>query len=77
MCRDAHLAPRHLRAGIQGLEQRNARYSTGPALSTKKAYHAGVTGFCRNRISVGVPNGTHQTTERPLSFTIDLLVVAA
>jgi len=25
----------------------------------------------------GVPNGTHQTTERPLSFTIDLLVVAA
>jgi hypothetical protein len=25
----------------------------------------------------GVPNGTQQTTERPLSFVIDLLVVAA
>ncbi len=26
---------------------------------------------------IGVPNGTGQTTERPLSFKIDLLVVAA
>jgi hypothetical protein len=26
---------------------------------------------------IGVPNGTQQTTDRPLSFTIDLLVVAA
>jgi hypothetical protein len=26
---------------------------------------------------VGVPNGDRQTTERPLSFTIDLHVVAA
>jgi len=27
--------------------------------------------------SLGVPNGTRQTTERLLSFSIDLLVVAA
>jgi hypothetical protein len=26
---------------------------------------------------IGVPNGTQQTTGRPLSFVIDLLVVAA
>jgi hypothetical protein len=31
----------------------------------------------RNRGEIGVPNGSQQTTERPLSFTIDLLVVAA
>jgi integrase len=33
--RYAHLAPSHLRAGIQALEQRNARYPAGPALSTE------------------------------------------
>jgi hypothetical protein len=30
-----------------------------------------------SRNVTGVPNGTQQTTDRPLSFKIDLLVVAA
>jgi len=33
--RYAHLAPSHLRAGIQVLEQRNTRQTGGPALSTE------------------------------------------
>jgi len=33
--RYAHLAPSHLRAGIQALEQRNAGYPAGLALSTE------------------------------------------
>jgi integrase len=33
--RYAHLAPSHLRAGIDALEQRNARHPVGPALSTE------------------------------------------
>jgi integrase len=33
--RYAHLAPSHLRAGIQALEQRNAVQQAGPALSTE------------------------------------------
>jgi len=32
--RYAHLAPSHLRAGIQALEQRNPKQQTGHALST-------------------------------------------
>jgi integrase len=34
--RYAHLAPSHLRAGIQALEQRNAGHSAGPGLSTER-----------------------------------------
>jgi integrase len=34
--RSAHLAPSHLRAGIQALEQRSPRYPAGPALSTER-----------------------------------------
>jgi integrase len=34
--RYAHLAPSHLRAGIQALEQRNTRYLAEPALSTER-----------------------------------------
>ena len=33
--RYAHLAPSHLRAGIQALEQRNSGYPAGPAVSTE------------------------------------------
>jgi hypothetical protein len=33
--RYAHLAPSHLRAGIQVLEQRNTRQTGGPELSTE------------------------------------------
>ena len=33
--RYAHLAPSHLRAGIQALEQRNMRQTGGPELSTE------------------------------------------
>ena len=33
--RYAHLAPSHLRAGIDALEQRNARDPVGPGLSTE------------------------------------------
>src|SRR6185295_17490926 len=33
--RYAHLAPSHLRAGIQVLEQRNTRQTAGPTLSTE------------------------------------------
>ena len=33
--RYAHLAPSHLRAGIQALEQRNSGYPAGFALSTE------------------------------------------
>lgn len=33
--RYAHLAPSHLRAGIDALEQRNTRHPAGPALSTE------------------------------------------
>jgi hypothetical protein len=33
--RYAHLAPSHLRAGIQALEQRNSGYPAGLALSTE------------------------------------------
>ena len=33
--RYAHLAPSHLRAGIQVLEQRNTRHTGGPGLSTE------------------------------------------
>ena len=33
--RYAHLTPSHLRAGIQALEQRNAGYPAGLALSTE------------------------------------------
>jgi hypothetical protein len=34
--RHAHLAPSHLRAGIQALEQRNARPPAGPSLSIER-----------------------------------------
>jgi hypothetical protein len=34
--RYAHLAPSHLRAGIQALEQRNAGHPAGPGLSTER-----------------------------------------
>lgn len=50
----------------------------------EKRYHfqgeAAIGRFFSGLVEVkrfGVPNGTHRTTERPLSFTIDLLVVAA
>jgi len=33
--RYAHLAPSHLRAGIQALEHRNSGHPVGPALSTE------------------------------------------
>jgi len=34
--RYAHLAPSHLRAGIDALEQRNTRHPAEPALSTER-----------------------------------------
>jgi hypothetical protein len=34
-------------------------------------------GIATKRVWAGVPNGTRRTTEQPLSFAIDLLVVAA
>ncbi len=53
--RYAHLAPSHLRAGIQALEDRQVGQ---PAEVThRSACHAGVTGFWRERVSAGVPNG--------------------
>lgn len=54
--RYAHLALGPLRAGIQALEDQN-RYVEGPVISIKTACHAGVTGFCRDRVSAGVANG--------------------
>jgi hypothetical protein len=75
--RYAHLAPSHLRAGIQALEQRNAHHPVGPALSTEARVTPVSQDFFEDRVSAGVPNGTQHTTERPLSFTIDLLVEAA
>ena len=55
--RYAHLAPSHLRAGIQVLEQRQTRQTDGSGVIHRTACHAGVTGFFRTRVSAGGPNG--------------------
>ncbi len=54
--RYAHLAPSHLRAGIQALEQRqsvNRRDPDYPQNVVSRRCH----GFSGNRVSAGVPNG--------------------
>ena len=53
--RYAHLAPSHLRAGIQALEDRQIGQPTG--VIHRNSYHAGVTGFWADGVSAGVPNG--------------------
>jgi integrase len=53
--RYAHLAPSHLRAGIQALEDRQIGQPAGGIHSN--LCHAGVTGFLAEGVSAGVPNG--------------------
>ena len=53
--RYAHLAPSHLRAGIQALEDRQVGQPAG--VIHRSPCHAGVTGICGERVSAGVPNG--------------------
>lgn len=53
--RYAHLAPSHLRAGIQALEDRQVGLPAG--VIHRSPCHAGVTGFVADRVSAGVPNG--------------------
>ena len=53
--RYAHLAPSHLRAGIQALEDRQVGQPAGVIHSNP--CHAGVTGICGTCVSAGVPNG--------------------
>ncbi|MGH7181314.1 MAG: tyrosine-type recombinase/integrase, partial [Nitrospiraceae bacterium] len=56
--RYAHLAPSHLRAGIQALEDRQVGQ---PAVVIhRNPCHAGVTGFLADGVSAGAPKGTCQ-----------------
>lgn len=55
--RYAHLAPSHLRAGIQALEDRPVGQPAALGVIHRSPCHAGVTGFVADRVSAGVPNG--------------------
>jgi hypothetical protein len=55
--RYAHLAPSHLRAGIQALEQRGLGQLTAPALSTELCVTLVSRSFTGNALVMVVPTG--------------------